>query len=121
MLIQYKNDYEKIAMGLLSYIADLKEPVRLEEELERYDTLENRHLYLWQSEETKNLIGVAGVEEEEELVLLRHISIDPSFRNEGLTYKMLDAINELYPDKNIVSTLETAAIISKWQKKISEE
>lgn len=121
MLIQYNDDYEKIVMGLLSYITDLKEPVRLEEELERYGAQENRKIYLWQSEETKNLIGIVGVEEEEDLVLLRHISIDPSFRNEGLTYRMLDALKEKYTDKNIVATLETASIISKWQKKRSEQ
>lgn len=121
MLVQYNDDYEKIAMGLLSYISDLKETERLAEELERYESLEDRRLYLWQSHETKNLIGVAGVEEEEELVLLRHISIDPSFRNEGLTYKILDALKETYADKNIVATLETASIISKWQKHRSEQ
>lgn len=121
MLVQYNNDYEKISMGLLSYIADLKEPARLEEELERYDATEDRQLYLWQSEETGNLIGIVGVEEEEDLVLLRHISIDPSFRNEGLTYKMLNALKERYTDRNIVATLETASIISKWQKKLAEK
>lgn len=108
-------------MGLLSYIPDFKEPARIEEELERYESSEERGLYLWQSQETGNLIGLAGVEEEEELVLLRHISIDPSFRNEGISYKILDALKERYADKNIVATLETAAIISKWQKRISEQ
>jgi riboflavin biosynthesis RibT protein len=121
MLVQFNNDYEKIAMGLLSYISDLKDTDRLAEEMERYETLEDRELYLWQSQETKNLIGVAGVEEEEDLVLLRHISIDPSFRNEGLTYKILDALKERYADKNIVATLETASIISKWQKRRLEQ
>jgi len=119
MLVQYNDDYEKIVMGLLSYIADLKEPSRIAKELEWYETNENRQLYLWQSEETENLIGVAGVEIEEDLALLRHISIDPSFRNEGLTYKILDALSKQYPERKIASTLETASIISKWQQKTS--
>jgi len=117
MLIQYNDDYEKISMGLLSYIEDFKEPARIEEEIERYKSSETRELFLWQSEETSNLIGLIGIEKEDELVLLRHISIDPSFRNEGISYKMLDALNERYPDNNIVSTLETATIVSKWQKR----
>ncbi len=121
MLVQYNDDYEKIVMGLLSYVSDLKDPARLEEELEWYNAEDNRRIYLWQSEETGNLIGMAGVEEEEELVLLRHISIDPSFRKEGLTYKILDALKDRYTEKNIVATLETASIISKWQKKLSEQ
>jgi len=120
MLVQYNDDYEKIVMGLLSYIDDLKETSRVTEEVELYETNENRELYLWQSQETENLIGVAGVEIEEDLVLLRHISIDPSFRNEGLTYKILDALDEKYPERKIVSTLETASIISKWQQKTTK-
>lgn len=104
-------------MGLLSYISHLKDPTRLEEELDWYNNQESRQIYLWQSEETDNLIGVVGVEEEEDIVLLRHIAVDPSFRNEGLTYKMLDGLKEIYDGKSIASTLETATFISKWQKK----
>lgn len=103
-------------MGLLSYIADLKEPARLEEELDWYEAEDDRQLFLWKSEETGNFIGIIGVEIKD-IVLLRHISIDPSYRNEGITYKILDALQEKFEDKNIASTLETASIISKWQKK----
>ncbi|HLR91702.1 MAG TPA: GNAT family N-acetyltransferase [Atopostipes sp.] len=120
MLVPYNNDYEKITMGLLSYVPDLDEPSRIEEELNWYNAQDNRKIYLWKSEETSNLIGFVGVEEEEDLVLLRHIAIDPSFRNEGLAYRMLDALQEKYDSKNIVATLITATIISKWQKRVSE-
>ena len=117
MLIQYNEDYKKIAMGLLSYVPDLKDPARIEEELEWYEANESRQLYLWKSNETGNLIGLVGVEVEE-LVLLRHISIDPSYRNEGLSYLILDALQERYKEQTIVSTLVTASVISKWQKKM---
>ncbi len=120
MLIEYSDDYKKITMGLLSYISDLKEPVRLEEELEWYNAEETRQLYLWKSDETDNLIGVVGVEVED-LVLLRHLSINPSHRNEGLSYKILDALQARYKDQNIASTLETASLLAKWQKKSAEK
>lgn len=116
MLIQYNEDYKKIVMGLLSYVPDLKDPARIEEELEWYMAEDNRQIFLWRSEETGNLIGLAGIEVDD-LVLLRHISIDPSYRNEGISYEMLDALQVRFNDKNIVSTLETASIISNWQKK----
>lgn len=116
MLIQYNEDYKKIAMGLLSYVPDLKELSRIEEEIEWYEAEDFRQLYLWKSSETGNLIGIVGVEVED-LVLLRHISIDPSYRNEGLSYKILDAVKDRYSEKTIVSTLGTASIISAWQKK----
>lgn|SRR5699024_5840242 len=121
MLVSYNGDYEKITMGFLSYISDLKEPSRIEEELNWYNSQENRRIYLWQSEETGNLIGFIGVEEDEDLILVRHIAVDPSFRNEGLTYKILDELEKKYDTKKVIATLETATIISKWQKRQSEE
>lgn len=120
MLISYNEDYEKITMGLLSYIPDFKDPERLTEELSLYEDDPNRKIYLWESEETKNLIAVVGIEEEEELILLRHIAIDPSFRNEGLIYILLDHLAEKVEYKRIVGTLETASIISNWQKRKKE-
>ncbi len=117
MLIPYNGDYEKITMGLLSYIPHLKEPARLAEELGLYEADSSRTIYLWQNAETSNLIAVVGVEEEEELILLRHIAIDPSFRNEGLIYKVLDSLVEKVDGKSIVGTLETASIVSSWQKR----
>ena len=121
MLIQFNSDYEQISMGLLSFIEDFKDPARLQEEIERYKISEERDLFLWQSEETGNLIGLIGIEKENDYILLRHISIDPSFRNEGISYRMLEALNERYPNNNIVSTLETASIVSSWQRKRAEE
>lgn len=121
MLVSFNSDYEKITMGLFSYISDLKDPSRLEEELNWYNAQNNRQIYLWQSEETKNLIGLIGVEEEEDIVLLRHIAVDPSFRNEGLTYRMLDELQKKYDSKNIVATLDTATVISKWQKRLTDK
>ena len=64
MLIQFNSDYEKISMGLLSFIEDFKDPARLQEEIERYKISEERDLFLWQSEETGNLIGLIGIEKE---------------------------------------------------------
>lgn len=118
MLIQYNEDYKKIAMGLLSYVPDLKEPARIEEELEWYEAEESRQLYLWKSSETGNLIGLVGIEVTD-IVLLRHITIDPSYRNEGLSYQILDALQNRFEGQTIVSTLETASVISSWQKNMN--
>lgn len=116
MFISYNEDYEKITMGLLSYIPDFKDPERLLKELSLYENDPHRDIYLWQSEETENLIAVVGIEEEEDIILLRHVAIDPSFRNEGLIYVLLDHLSKKVSGKKIVGTLETASIISNWQK-----
>jgi len=79
MLIEFKSDYDKIAMGLLSYTADLKETSRLTEELDMYKNDDSRQLFLWRSEETDDLCAVLGIEEEEDVILLRHLSVNPSY------------------------------------------
>ncbi|WP_034549976.1 GNAT family N-acetyltransferase [Carnobacterium funditum] len=116
MLLDYKNTYEKITMGLLSFIPDFKEVTRLKFELEWYEKEENRKLFLWRGEETQDIIAVIGVEIEGELVLLRHISINPSFRNEGISYKILEALDSQFLDKQVIGTLETAQLIVKWEQ-----
>ncbi|OJF89703.1 GNAT family N-acetyltransferase [Alkalibacterium sp. 20] len=116
MLVIYKADYQKITMGLLSYVPDLKETSRLTKEMEWYSQENNRQLFLWKSEETGDLAGVIGIEEDEEMVLLRHIAVNPSYREEGMAYRMLNALSKRCSPKRIVGTLETASILTKWQK-----
>ena len=45
MLYKYKSDYEKIAMGLLSFIPDLKEIANLKTEIEWYEADSSHVLY----------------------------------------------------------------------------
>ena len=116
MLLDYKNNYEKITMGLLSFIPDFKDVTRLKFELDWYQQEENRKLFLWRGEETQDMIAVIGVETGDELILLRHISINPSFRNEGNSYKILEALERQFPDQKIIGTLETAQLIVKWEQ-----
>ena len=116
MLLDYKNNYEKITMGLLSFIPDFKDVARLKFELDWYQQEENRKLFLWRGEETQDMIAVIGVETGDELILLRHISINPSFRNEGISYKILEALERQFPDQKIIGTLETAQLIVKWEQ-----
>ncbi|UDE95522.1 GNAT family N-acetyltransferase [Carnobacterium viridans] len=99
MLLDYKNDYEKISMGLLSFVPDLKDVSRLQDEMDWYQSKENRKLYLWKSEDTQDIIGVIGVEIGNDMILLRHISINPSFRNEGISYNMLEALERRFLQK----------------------
>ena len=116
MLLDYKNNYEKITMGLLSFIPDFKDVSRLKFELDWYQQEENRKLFLWRGEETQDMIAVIGIETGDELILLRHISINPSFRNEGISYKILEALERQYPEQKIIGTLETAQLIVKWEQ-----
>ena len=62
MLYKYKKDYQKIAMGLLSFIAELKDISRLQSELKWYDAEDNRNLYLWK-DDSNDFVGIVGIEE----------------------------------------------------------
>lgn len=115
MLYHYKKAFEKIAMGLMSYASDLNQTTRLLEEMELYQKDPERELYLWKSEETDDFVAVLGVEIEQKVLLLRLISVNPSYRNEGISSKMLDALQKLYPDLPIMGTLETTPIIQAWR------
>lgn len=114
MLISYNQSYEKIAMGLLSYIPDLKNVSYLQEEMESYIENENKKLYLWRDEHTENIVAIIGLGFDDSILLVRHLSVSPSFRNEGIIYKMLDKLQSLYPDLMINGTLDTAPFLSKW-------
>lgn len=116
MLLDYKNNYEKITMGLLSFIPDFKDVDRLKFELDWYQQEENRKIFLWRGEETQDMIAVIGVEVDDEFVLLRHISINPSFRNEGISYKILEALDSHFSNQKIIGTIETAQLIIKWEQ-----
>lgn len=121
MLTAFKSDYEKIAMGLLSYIDDLKVTSRLKEEMDLYFNEDNRQLFLWKSDETDDFCGVIGIEENDDLILIRHIAVNPSYRNEGIAYQMIDAVAEKYDVQTMMSTLETSDLVTKWQKKKNAE
>ena len=120
MLISYNQNYEKIAMGLLSYIADFKAVDRLLDEMESYIHSEDKRLYLWKDKETENIVGIIGLEYNDVVVLVRHLAINPSFRNEVIVYKTLDKLQSHFPDHAINGTLETAPLIAKWAQKMNE-
>lgn len=115
MLYLYKDDYEKIAMGLFSYAEHLKDPQYLTDEIEWYQAAEERYIYLWKSSETDDFVGAIGLEADEDLILIRLITVLPSYRNEGIAGEMLTAIDQEFPDKKIVGTLETTSFVSKWE------
>lgn len=121
VLITYNQTYEKIAMGLLSYISDLKNVDYLQLEMESYINKDNKKLFLWRDEETDNIVAVIGLEIGEMMILVRHLSVSPSYRNEGIVHEMLDKVQIYYPEHNLNGTLETAPFIAKWAQRHRED
>ncbi|PYZ94447.1 GNAT family N-acetyltransferase [Salipaludibacillus keqinensis] len=82
MLIPYKKEYEKIAMGLLSFMPGKKSIKIIREWIDLYQTSKTSQLYLWKND-TDRFIGVIGIKESGRRVYVNNITVDPSHRNEG--------------------------------------
>jgi riboflavin biosynthesis RibT protein len=93
MLCRYKKAYEKIAMGLLSFMPEHKDVKKLQETICIYNSDPNWQLFLWK--QTEDYIGLVGVEVKDSQWIVRHISVDPSHRGEGLGVEMIRQLSEM--------------------------
>lgn len=100
MLIRFKKNSEKIAMGLLSFMPEEKEVKKLQHTIKEYETNPDWHLYLWKDED---VLGAIGVRIEDDInAVIQHISVNPSYRKMGIGEKMVNEINKMYQDKYAV-------------------
>lgn len=115
MLVKYKNDYQKIAMGLLSFIPELKDVNRLENEIAWYQDDDQRVLYLWRNEHG-DFSGIIGIELSDDIVMVRQIALSPSERNQSAYNEILSEVAHQYPDCKMMGSLDVASIITKWEQ-----
>ena len=100
MLIQYKKDFEKTAMGLLSYLPDFKNIDNLTEEIKLNEKDNNFVLYLFRNNEG-NIVGVIGTEEENNFIIVRYISLAPGFREKKYEKKVINNLQDNNPNMTI--------------------
>lgn len=101
MLIRYKKSYEKIAMGLLSFIPSEKDIKALQQTIRRYEEDDSWQLFLWKDGE--DIIGVAGIRTEEDgRAVIEHLSVNPSYRAEGIGKKMICALKTMLGEQTAV-------------------
>ncbi|GAF39117.1 RibT protein [Agrilactobacillus composti DSM 18527 = JCM 14202] len=113
MLVKYKSSYEKIAMGLLSFIPDLKDLNTLTNEIALYQDDNNHELYLWKNN-SDDFSGVVGIEVADKYIVVRWISLMPSDRGEGNSFLILDQLRKLYPQQKMMGSLDTTKLVAKW-------
>lgn len=94
MLVRYKKSFEKIAMGLLSFMPQEKDVKRLVETMSKYEHDENWQLFFWKKGE--EYIGIVGVSEEAGIATIQHITVIPSHRGEGVAMAMLQELSKQY-------------------------
>lgn len=98
MLIRYKRSFEKIAMGLMSFMPQEKDLKKLQETIKLYESNDDWQLYLWKQDD--DIVGIIGVSvEDDETAILQHVTVNPSHRNQGLGKTMLTALNKLIGEK----------------------
>ncbi|MBM7701668.1 GNAT family N-acetyltransferase [Metabacillus iocasae] len=100
MLIRYKRNYEKIAMGLLSFMPDEKDLKKLQQTIKEYEQNDHWQLYLWKHEE--DIIGIIGITAvDKALVEIQHVSVNPSHRHQGIGKLMVKAIRDMYKNAEV--------------------
>ena len=112
MLLRYKKTYEKIAMGLLSYMPSEKSVKKLQETIHIYETDANWQLYLLKKDE--DFIGIDWYWKWEKTnihciiyPLIHHFEVKESVRKWCRSYKAL------FPEKKCISTEYTDSFIKK--------
>ncbi len=98
MLIRYKKSLEKIAMGLLSFMPEEKDVKKLQQTIKAYEDNENWLLYLWKEEDILGAIGVL-IDDEDQKLMIQHITVNPSHRSLGIGRKMIQGIKDIYGSK----------------------
>ncbi|GAA0458662.1 GNAT family N-acetyltransferase [Alkalibacillus silvisoli] len=96
MLIKYKKSFEKIAMGLLSFMPDEKEVKKLQTTIKEYETNDKWQLFLWKDED---VLGALGIRFEDETMVVQHISVTPSHRNQGIGNDMVKALKDQFEEQ----------------------
>ncbi|MCM2531769.1 GNAT family N-acetyltransferase [Neobacillus pocheonensis] len=112
MLIRYKKTFEKIAMGLLSFMPNEKDLKKLQLTMKEYETEEDWQLFLWKEEDIIGLLGIL-YHNDGNILEIQHISVNPSHRYQGIGKRMVKSLKDMYPDKKITSNENTAAFLGK--------
>jgi len=115
MLIRYKKTFEKIAMGLISFMPNEKDIKKLQLTMKEYETDEKWQLFLWKEEDIIGLLGILFHDDMKTLEI-QHITVNPSHRFQGIGKRMVQALKEMYPDKEITSSEDTAPFIDKCER-----
>ncbi|HAQ06347.1 MAG TPA: N-acetyltransferase [Bacillus bacterium] len=112
MLIRYKKAFEKIAMGLLSFMPNEKDLKKLQQTMKEYETAEGWQLFLWR--EGEDIIGLIGVSfTDHKMMKVQHISVNPSHRHQGIGKRMVNSLKEMFSEWTAAANEETIAFFEK--------
>ncbi|GBG05034.1 reductase [Lactobacillus rodentium] len=113
MLSKYKKNFEKQVMGYLSYLPDFKNFQNLADEMKLYNTENNQFDVLTYTNKNGNCLGIVGIQLTSHFVIIRYLSLAPSYRTEEVIQEIMTELNNLYPNQKI-STLPNWTMLLKY-------
>lgn len=119
MLLRYKKAFEKISMGLLSFMPQEKDVKKLLETIQQYETNPDWHLFLWKKGE--DLVGIVGVRMNDKDGIIQHLSVNPSHRGEGIGKEMLQNLPSILHTSSIQPSEEVKTFFEKCQIEKEED
>ena len=115
MLVKYKKDHQKIAMGLLSFMQSEHDLTTLRRTIQTYEENPEWQLYLWKQGE--DFIAAIGIKKHESSFNVHHLAVNPSYRNQGIGYLMVQEVQKLQDPLTIAPTFETKEFLENyWEK-----
>lgn len=111
MLLRYKKSFKKIAMGLLSFMPNERDLKKLQQTILVYEEQPEWQLFLWKKGE--DFVGLIGIEVDEDIYTVHHISVNPSHRGEGIGSLMVSKIMGMMQPRGMKMTVETEPFITK--------
>lgn len=105
MLIECKNDKEKVAMGLLSYLPDFKNLDNLKDEIQLNKNSKEFRLFLYRDQDS-NFVGVIGTQWDGQFIIIRFISLAPDYRQKKYEAKAVCELAANNPEKKITTVPE---------------
>ena len=112
MIIRYKKAYEKIAMGMLSFMPQEHNLKQLQQTMSLYNGNTSWQLFLMKNEST--FIGLIGAEIFEDYYIIRHLTVVPSYRGEGVARNMIENLESLMKGREMRANPETYEFLSKF-------
>ena len=114
MLFKYRKSCEKIAMGLLSFMPGRRKLKTLQQVVQVYEEKPEWQLFLWR--EGEDVVGLLGAEVAEDHFTVRHLSVDPSRRGEGIGHAMVEETKQRMDNREMETTVETQEFLEKLSK-----
>lgn len=110
MLVECKNDKEKVAMGLLSYLPDFKNLDNLKDEIQLNKNSDEFQLYLYRAK-NPNFVGVVGTQWNNQFIVIRYLSLAPDYRGEKYEAQIVRELAANNPQKKITAVPEYINLI----------